>query len=66
MFISRKKLIKLLKEKQLEIRKSNQSIKIKCIEKKDKQGARDWQFYEDGNDNAFNYIIGLFSRKWNK
>ena len=66
MFISRKKLIKLLKEKQLEIRKSNQSIKIKCIEKKDNQGARDWQFYEDGNDNAFNYIIGLLSRKWNK
>lgn len=66
MFISRKKLIKLLKEKQLEIRKSNQSIKIKCIENKDKQGARDWQFYEDGNDNAFNYIIGLLSRKWNK
>lgn len=61
-FIRRKKLIELLKEKQREVRKSNQSIKIKCIEEKDKQGARDWQFYEDGNDNAFNLIIENLKR----
>lgn len=63
MFIRRKKLIELLKRKQLEIRKSNQSVKQKYIKEKNNQGARDMQFYEDGNDNAFNYIISLLKRK---
>lgn len=62
MFVRKKKLIKLLKEKQLEVRKSNQICKQKNIDEKDNRGARDWQFYEDGNDNAFNYIIGMIKR----
>lgn len=62
-FIRRKKLIELLKEKQREVRERNQIAKQNCIKEKDEQGARDWQFYEDGNDNAFNYIIGIFRKK---
>lgn len=63
MLIRKKKLIKILEQKQLEIRKSNQNVKKKYIEQKDERNARDWQFYEDGNDNAFNYIISLLKRK---
>ena len=62
-FIRKKKLLKQLEEWQTDIRKSNQNVKKKFIkEKKDRQ-ARDMQLYEDGNDNAFNYIIGKIRRE---
>jgi len=61
-FIRKKKLLKQLEEWQVSIRTSNQNVKKKFIkEKKDRQ-ARDMQLYEDGNDNAFNYIIGKIER----
>lgn len=66
MFIRKKKLIEMLKEKQLQIRKENQTIKANYISKKNIGSAVNWQFYEDGNDNAFNWIIGRLERKKRK
>jgi len=63
MFIRRKKLIKLLKEKQIIIRKENQYCKGQSRNKKDYEQAKCMQYYEDGNDNAFNYIISLLESK---
>lgn len=62
-FIRKKKLLKQLEEWQMETRTSNQNVKKKFIEEKKERNARDWQFYEDGNDNAFNFIIGRI-RRW--
>lgn len=57
MFIRRKKIIKMLKEMQLEERESNKKVKESYIKENKKRQARDWQFYEDGCDNVFNWII---------
>lgn len=57
--------LKLVKEKQLEIRMSNQEIKKSYCHKnneKDDRRARNLQFYEDGNDNAFNWIISKLEK----
>lgn len=61
-FIRKKKLLNQLAEWQKGIRKSNQLAKKKFIEEKKDRLARDMQLYEDGNDNAFNYIIGKIER----
>lgn len=61
-FIRKKKLLKQLEEWQVEIRTSNQNAKKKFIEEKKDRLARDMQLYEDGNDNAFNLIIGRIRR----
>lgn len=61
-FIRKKKLLNQLAEWQTGIRKSNQLAKKKFIEEKKDRQARDMQLYEDGNDNAFNYIIGKIKR----
>ena len=67
MFIRKKKLIKMLKEKQLEIRNRNKDIKDDYAEKQDRNALRYWNGYEDGNDNAFNWIIRrLEKQKENK
>ena len=63
MFIRRKKLIKLLKEKQKSIRIENQSCKARFRIEKKYEIAKCMQFYEDGNDNAFNYIISMLESK---
>lgn len=60
LFISKKKLIKLIKDTQLEIRNRNKKVKEMC---ENKEKARDWQFYEDGNDNAFNCLLGRIERR---
>lgn len=62
-FIRKKKLLKQLEEWQVEIRTSNQNAKKKFIEEKKDRLARDMQLYEDGNDNAFNLIIGRIRRR---
>ena len=62
MFIRRKKLIKLLKEKQKLIREENQYCKEKCRNEKKYELAKCMQYYEDGNDNAFNYIISILEK----
>lgn len=62
MFIRRKKLIALLKKWQLDIRQSNQICKQQFIKEKKNQQAGDMQLYEDGNDNAFNYIISKLNK----
>jgi len=62
MFIRRKKLIKLLKEKQKLIREENQYCKEQSRIKKDYEQAKCIQYYEDGNDNAFNYIISILEK----
>lgn len=61
-FIRKKKLLKQLEEWQVEIRTSNQNAKKKFIEEKKDRLARDMQLYEDGNDNAFNLIMGRIRR----
>lgn len=61
-FIRKKKLLNQLAEWQTGIRKSNQNVKKKFIEEKKDRLARDMQLYEDGNYNAFNYIIGKIER----
>ena len=62
-FIRKKKLLKQLEEWQVEIRTSNQNAKKKFIKEKKDRLARDMQLYEDGNDNAFNLIIGRIRRE---
>lgn len=57
MFIRKKKLIKMLKEMRFQVRRENNIIKQGYIAEEKMQQARDMQFYEDGNDNAFNWII---------
>lgn len=67
MFIRKKKLLKMLKEEQKRINEENRKVKLEYWNKNDeisKRKARDWQFFEDGNDNAFNFIIGRINRKW--
>ena len=62
MFIRKKKILKLLKEKQLEIRNRNKDIKNDYAEKNDSDALRFWNGYEQGNDNAFNWIIGRLEK----
>lgn len=57
MFIRKKKLIKMLKEMQFQVRRENNIIKQGYIAEENMRQARDMQFYGDGNDNAFNWII---------
>ncbi len=67
MFIRKKKLLKMLEEEQKRINEQNRKIKLEYCNKYDaisQRKARDWQFFEDGNDNAFNFIIGRINRKW--
>lgn len=60
LFISKKKLIKLIKDTQLEIRYSNEKVKEMYM---NKEKAVQWQYYIDGNDNAFNLLLGRIERR---
>ena len=59
-FISKKKLIKLIKDTQQEIRYSNEKVKEMYM---NKEKAVQWQYYIDGNDNAFNCLLGKIERR---
>lgn len=63
MFIRKKKLLNLIKEKQLEIRERNRTIKEEYAKENNSNALRFWNGYDQGNDNAFNWIIGKLERK---
>lgn len=63
MFIRKKKLLKLIKEKQQEIARRNKNIKGKYAKENNSNALRFWNGYDQGNDNAFNWIIGKLERK---
>ena len=62
LFIRKKKLIKIISQAQKETRKTIQDIKKDYIKEKNDRKSRDMQLYEDGNDNAYNYILYIINK----
>lgn len=62
MFITKNKLLKMIINKKNEIIKSKKDLRSRYFKNGKTREARDMNFYIDGAENVFDWIIGILEK----